>query len=210
MKEFYTLNTDTNNYVLSIAHTSNDNIELDLSTTDLTYLNAYQYLDGELVLDEVKLKELKGEEEQKTKAEHIAELKKQLADTDYEAIKYLLEGRKVSDIARLLNVSRTALYDWQRDEEFKAELERHRKDICDNINKKITDRLDIYVEQLHIIATTSKSEKNKLQALQYLMNRVLGAPTSKVADVSKEEENKEDAVVDINNILNEIDNANVS
>lgn len=42
------------------------------------------------------------------------------------------------------------------------------------------------------------------------MNRVLGAPTSKVADVSKEEENKEDAVVDINNILNEIDNANVS
>ena len=63
---------------------------------------------------------------------------------------------------------------------------------------------------MHIIATTSKSEKNKLQALQYLMNRVLGAPTSKVADVSKEEENKEDAVVDINNILNEIDNANVS
>lgn len=133
-----------------------------------------------------------------------------LNEKHYEAIKYLLEGRKVSDIARLLNVSRTALYDWQRDEEFKAELERHRKDIRDNINKKITDRLDIYVEQLHIIATTSKSEKNKLQALQYLMNRVLGAPTSKVADVSKEEENKEDAVVDINNILNEIDNANAS
>lgn len=84
----YTLNLDTNNYVLSIAHTPNDNIELDLSTIDLAYLNAYQYLDGELVLDEVKLKELKGNEEQKAKAEQIAELKKQLADTDYEAIKY--------------------------------------------------------------------------------------------------------------------------
>ena len=84
----YTLNLDTNNYVLSIAHASNDNIELDLSTIDLAYLNAYQYLDGKLVLDEVKLKELKNEEKQKAKVEQIAKLKKQLIDTDYEAIKY--------------------------------------------------------------------------------------------------------------------------
>ena len=48
----YTLNLDTNNYVLSIAHTQNDNIELDLSSIDLPYLSAYQYLNGELVLDE--------------------------------------------------------------------------------------------------------------------------------------------------------------
>ena len=85
--EKYTLNLDENNYVLSIAHTANDNIELDLSTIDLAYLNAYQYLDGELVLDEVKLKELKGEEEQKAKAEQIAELKQELASTDYQIIK---------------------------------------------------------------------------------------------------------------------------
>lgn len=84
----YTLNLDTNNYVLSIAHTPNDNIKLDLSTIDLAYLNAYQYLGGKLVLDEVKLKELKGEEDKRTKVEQIAELKKQLANTDYEAIKY--------------------------------------------------------------------------------------------------------------------------
>lgn len=86
--EKYTLNLDDNNYVLSIAHTPNDNIELDLSEYDLTYLNAYQLIDGKLVLDEVKLKELKGEKEQRTKAEQIIKLKKQLSDTDYEAIKY--------------------------------------------------------------------------------------------------------------------------
>lgn len=50
----YTLNFDTNNYVLSIAHTANDNAELDLSQVDLRYLNAYQFVDGELVLDEAK------------------------------------------------------------------------------------------------------------------------------------------------------------
>ena len=49
------------NYALSIAQTPNDNIELDLSTIDLAYLNAYQYLDGELVLDETK----KAEEEKR-------------------------------------------------------------------------------------------------------------------------------------------------
>lgn len=133
-----------------------------------------------------------------------------LEEKHYKAIEYMLEGRKVSDIAKLLGVGRTTVYDWKNDEGFKAELERHRKDIRDTINKKITDRLDIYVEQLHVIATTSKSEKNKLQALQYLMNRVLGAPTSKVADVSKEEESKEEPAIDINNILQEIDEANVS
>ena len=79
----YTLNLDLNNYVLSIAHTPNDNIELDLSTVDLAYLNAYQYLDGELVLDEVKLNKLKGDEEQKTKEQEIARLKAELTQYDY-------------------------------------------------------------------------------------------------------------------------------
>lgn len=50
----YTLNLDNNNYVLSIAHTPNDNIELDLSECDLRYLNAYQFSDGKLVLDDAK------------------------------------------------------------------------------------------------------------------------------------------------------------
>ena len=84
----YTLNLDTNNYVLSIAHTSNDNIELDLSTIDLNYLNAYQYLDGELVLDETKKQAMIDEQSKQAREEQIAKLKNELADTDYEAIKY--------------------------------------------------------------------------------------------------------------------------
>lgn len=66
--EKYTLNLDLNKYVLSIAHTPNDNIELDLSTIDLSYLNAYQYLDGVLVLDEAK-KTLLFEQEKKREEE---------------------------------------------------------------------------------------------------------------------------------------------
>lgn len=50
----YTLNLDENKYVLSAAHTPNDNIELDLSQVDLQHLSAYQFIDGKLVLDEAK------------------------------------------------------------------------------------------------------------------------------------------------------------
>ena len=44
MKELYTLNLDATNHVLSIAHTQNDNIELDLSLYDLDNLSCYQYI----------------------------------------------------------------------------------------------------------------------------------------------------------------------
>lgn len=110
----YTLNLDKDNYVLSIAHTPKDNIELDLSTIDLAYLNAYQYLDCELVLDEIKLKKLKGEEEQKAKDEEIARLKQELSSTDYQIIKcseYQLQGLKAPYNIAALHTTRQALRD---------------------------------------------------------------------------------------------------
>lgn len=79
----YTLNLDTNNYVLSIAHTQNDNIELDLSTIDLDYLNAYQYLDGELVLDKVKKQAMIDEQSKQLKEDEIIRLKRELTQYDY-------------------------------------------------------------------------------------------------------------------------------
>lgn len=87
MKDLFTLNTDANNYVLSISHTNNDNIELDLSSIDLTYLNAYQYLGGELVLDEVKKQTMIDEQIKQSKAQAINKLKNELANYDYIGVK---------------------------------------------------------------------------------------------------------------------------
>ena len=64
MKTFYTLNLDTNNYVLSIAHTPNDNIELDLSSIDLKHITCYRFINNTLLLDETKLSETIAKEEQ--------------------------------------------------------------------------------------------------------------------------------------------------
>ena len=79
----YSLNLDKDNYVLSIAHTMNDNVELNLEDYDLAYLNAYQFIDNKLVLDELKLKELKSKEEIAQKEQEISILKEELATYDY-------------------------------------------------------------------------------------------------------------------------------
>lgn len=79
----YTVNLDEQNYVLSIANTPNDNIELDLTDIDLSHLNAYQLLDNELVLDEAKLNELIAQEHQHEVDEEIFDLEQKLNSTDY-------------------------------------------------------------------------------------------------------------------------------
>lgn len=81
--EKYTLNLDENKYILSISHTSNDNIELDLSEYDLSHLSAYKLVDGKLVLDETKLQELKLQEILVKNKEEISVLKSELATYDY-------------------------------------------------------------------------------------------------------------------------------
>lgn len=83
MKEFYTLNLDSNNYVLSIAHTKNDNIELDLSLYDLANISCYQYINGELVLDKTKLAEKEKLKEKDNLLKEKAELETWLSSHDY-------------------------------------------------------------------------------------------------------------------------------
>lgn len=81
--EKYTLNLDSNNYVLSIAHTKNDGIALDLTKYDLTNLSCYQYADGELILDEAKLSKIKSLEERDKLVEEKVELETWLKAHDY-------------------------------------------------------------------------------------------------------------------------------
>lgn len=54
----YTLTLDDNGYILSIANTDHDNVELNLDNIDTKHVNAYEYQNGTLVLDEVRLKQM--------------------------------------------------------------------------------------------------------------------------------------------------------
>lgn len=80
--EKYTLNLDKDNYVLSIAHTDHDDVELNLDSLNLNYLSAYKYANGEMVLDELKKAELIAEDVAREKQEQINELTSQLEATN--------------------------------------------------------------------------------------------------------------------------------
>lgn len=79
--EKYTLNLDKNNFILSIAHSENDSVELDISKINLRYLGAYQLLDGNVVLNEERKVELVNEEERINKDKEIETLKQYLIET---------------------------------------------------------------------------------------------------------------------------------
>lgn len=83
MKEVYTLNLDKNNYVLSIAHTPSDNVELDLSKYDLNHLSCYRFINGKLVLDEEKESRLKVEEEKLKLIKEKSDIEAWLSTHDY-------------------------------------------------------------------------------------------------------------------------------
>ena len=83
----YTVNLDKDNFILSISHTKNDNVNLNLEEMDLHYLNAYQLISGKAVLNEEKKAELiKEEEEQKRREEEPTREDKLEAQTLYTAM----------------------------------------------------------------------------------------------------------------------------
>ena len=95
--EIYTLNLDSNNYVLSIGHTKDDSIAL--AKYDLTNLSCYRYMDGELILDEAKLSKIKSLEERDKLVEERAELELWLKDHDYIGIKISTGRATIGDYA---------------------------------------------------------------------------------------------------------------
>ena len=115
----YTLNLDTNNYVLSIAHTPNDNIELDLSDYDLSYLTCYQLINNKLVLDEVKKAQLVEQENKQSLAQELSQCESRLKELDYIGVKiatgratkeeYLTEIEEMNNLANRINQIREAL-----------------------------------------------------------------------------------------------------
>ena len=99
MIERYTLNLDSNNYVLSIAHTQKDSVELDLSKYDLSHLSCYRLINGDIVLDEAKLSRLKAEEEKSKLITEKAELEAWLRNHDYIGTKIATKRATVEEYA---------------------------------------------------------------------------------------------------------------
>ena len=85
----YTVSLNENNYIMSVGHTANDNVELDLESMELEYLNAYQLIEGVAVLDEERKAEIIAENEEQEKQYEIITLTEQLKATDEDMLDFL-------------------------------------------------------------------------------------------------------------------------
>lgn len=111
-----------------------------------------------------------------------------LDERKLEAIELLIKGENISNIATLVGVSRKTIYNWLEDVEFKAELNALTHDIKQQGKNRITNKLGNYLDEIESIALTGDSEKCRLDALQYLVNRVMGSPVA-VNKLETEEDN---------------------
>ena len=116
----------------------------------------------------------------------------------------IIQGETISDSAKKMKGSRGTIYNWLDDENFKADLNKQRQEIKDASKERINANIGIYIGELHKIATTSQSEKARIEASVYLLNRVLGTPTKVQQDIT-EDTNKEDNSINIDDIVQGIE-----
>lgn len=89
------------------------------------------------------------------------------------------QGMYNTEIAKKVGVSRQAIQEWLKDEEFKAELDRWLQEFR-NCTKYIFACNAPKAARKLVNQIDSSSNKTSLDASQYTCDRVLGKPTTKV------------------------------
>lgn len=126
-----------------------------------------------------------------------------LTDNQKKFIDLYFTGDNMTNIAKRIGVSRQSCYKYLDNDEVKSEMDRRLTEIKSQADKKLKGKLDVYISKLEEIAFNGKSEKTRADALEYLVDRVLGKTTTKVEDISNDDEKKK---VDLDNELKELDN----
>lgn len=119
-----------------------------------------------------------------------------LTDKKIQAITLLVENKhNKTDIAEMLGICRSTLYDWLKDEEFKAELDSCLHRIQTYGENQIKANLSKCIDNMVKIANGAESEKVRSDANQYLIDRVLGKTTAKI-DLAGEVKTDETQITD--------------
>ena len=129
---------------------------------------------------------------------------KELDTRQLKAIELLASGETVRVVADSVGVNRKTVYDWLKKENFKAELDRQVKELKSNVEKKLLSNVNPFLDELTKIALYSDSDKTRLDAITYCINRLVGTPTKVQQDITGEE-TKENNKIDIDSVLEEID-----
>ena len=111
-------------------------------------------------------------------------------------ITLIMKGEQYVDIAKLTGVGRSTIYEWLKDSDFAAELDKRRQEIKTQGNNLILRELGSYIGELKRIALCGESEKVRSDTAQYLVDRVLGKTTTKI-ETNAEQDSKNNVSKDI-------------
>ena len=112
-------------------------------------------------------------------------------DKQLKAIDLLASGLNKKETARIVDVNVSTIYLWLKNKNFKAEINRRILDNKENIDLSIMKYTDAVLKEIYSLATKAKSEKVRLDACTYLINRVAGSPVAKVEAIQVDQEKEE-------------------
>lgn len=119
---------------------------------------------------------------------------KELNEKQLRACELIANGENNTKTAELVGVNRKTIIAWEKDVMFKAEVGRCVSLLKSKVDEKLVMNIEPIMKKLIDIALKSDSEKTSLDACIYAINRLVGTPTNKVADVTdtKDSDNKKD------------------
>lgn len=103
-----------------------------------------------------------------------------LTKAESDMISYLISGENITDIAKMLNVSRQTIYTWMNKDYVRAELDRRRQELTRQGNAVILKDLTTYIRNIQALANDPSDKRTALAANQYLINRIYGNPKDQI------------------------------
>jgi AcrR family transcriptional regulator len=104
-----------------------------------------------------------------------------------EAINMLIEGTAKTDIARKLGVSRSSIYNWIDDADFKAELDRRIQQLTTFGTKIINTKIETAIEELWAFRNKTTNHKVKADILMHFIDRGIGKIPTKIETTTNED-----------------------
>ncbi|XZI53409.1 helix-turn-helix domain-containing protein [Clostridium perfringens] len=127
-----------------------------------------------------------------------------LAEKHLKAINFIIEGKNITDIAKILNVSRAAIYNWLKDKDFNNELDKRKQEIKSKGMDKMLTELELHLNNISNLALNSTSDAVRLNASSFYVEHVLGKATAKIeTNLNNKEEEKD---INMDEILAQVDN----
>lgn len=127
-----------------------------------------------------------------------------LAEKHLKAIDLIIEGKNLTDISKILKVSRTSIYNWLKDKEFNNELNKRKQEIKSKGMDRMLCELELHLNNISNLALNSASDAVRLNASSFYVEHVLGKATTKIEATTDSKEDEKDMNMD--EILAQVDN----